>query len=89
MIKLQFTCTCEFFMNSFLIYFKNISDEGLIAMANSCHSLNYLNISLCTRVTDATLLALGRQCHELSIFEASGCILLTDPGFINLSKVYF
>lgn len=75
--------------NMFIIFFKNISDEGLIAVANSCHSLNYLNISLCTRVTDATLLALGRQCHELYIFEASGCILLTDPGFISLSKVNF
>ena len=56
------------------LIFKNVSDDGITAIANKCQLLKQISVSNCSNLTDVCITALGRNCHNLLVLEASGCV---------------
>lgn len=67
----------------------NVSDQSIIALAQSCRDLEHVDVSrrqLQFKITDASLLALGESSATLRVLRAAGCDQLTDVGLTWLSE---
>lgn len=67
---------------------KNVSDDGITAIANKCQLLKQISVSNCSNLTDVCITALGRNCHNLIVFEASGCVNFRQEKFKNKNKTF-
>ncbi|RGB36906.1 hypothetical protein C1646_757499 [Rhizophagus diaphanus] len=75
-----------------------ITDKGLRVLTESCHKLEYLNISYCRNISNKFLFEIAENCHDLQEFyfvEACwitdrfiSCILNSCPNLRNLDISY-
>lgn len=64
-----------------------ITDTCLHKIANSCPSLQHINISLCNSVTSEGPIKLIEKCKMLKHVDFSGVVKLTDQVLDNLADV--
>ena len=50
-----------------------ITDKGLYAIANSCHKLEYLDISYRTEFSEQSICNIIRSCLKLQVLYIHGC----------------
>ena len=65
-----------------------VSDQGIIAIAEYCPELEYLDLrrsQLQFKISDASLSVLGERSKSLLVFLANGCEHITDVGVTWLS----
>jgi Leucine-rich repeat (LRR) protein len=61
-----------------------MTDKALIAIADTCHNLTYLDISYCSNVTGHGIDAIARKCRKLKTLDASSCNISHLPEDIGL-----
>ena len=64
----------------------NITDAGVITLAQGCRQLTSLNLSHCHKLTDAGVIALAQGCRQLSALNLYACDRITDAGVIALAQ---
>ena len=50
---------------------RNVADEGVVRIAESCPELSYLCLSNCAHLTDAALLSLAANSGKLTVLECA------------------
>lgn len=68
-------CTCT-----------EITDEGVIGIANGCPQLRRLEMVWCPKITDASLLALAQNCKGMELLNLWRCPQVTDAGLVPLCQ---
>lgn len=63
-----------------------IEDRGLIAIAEGCKRIVFLNLFNCDRVTDVSIIAIAQSCKHLTIVNLAGCQLLTSKAIVAIGK---
>lgn len=63
-----------------------LEDDAVEAVANSCHELQDLDLSLSRKLTDRSLYALAHGCPNLTKLNISGCSSLGDTALAYLSS---
>lgn len=61
----------------------NVTDAGVVNMAQKCHKLEELALDRCAKsekITDTSCAALGEHCPKLRIINLAGCRFLTDAA---------
>jgi F-box and leucine-rich repeat protein GRR1 len=56
-----------------LVGMPQISDDGLLPVANACRALSYINLNNCSNVTDVTIEAFARHSRQLQTLHVSAC----------------
>ena len=69
-----------------LTWCQNISEVGIIALAENCNKLTTLNLSFCYKITDTGLTALAVNCPNLTTLNLSWCGKITDTGLTALAE---
>lgn len=64
-----------------------ISDEGLVKLANALHELETLNIGQCSRVTDKGLATIAESLTRLKCIDLYGCTKITTQGLEKIMKL--
>jgi hypothetical protein len=59
-----------------------VTDTGVIALAENCKLLSKVDLQDCNKVTDTGVTALAKNCNLLSMVDLQGCRQLTDKGLI-------
>ena len=62
-----------------------LSDAGVMMLAKSLKSLNYLDVSHVETITDRTLIAVAENMTCISVINTSWCKLVTDVGVNTLA----
>lgn len=70
---------------SVTLYRCNITDPGLESLANSCPSLENVNLSYCTLITDRGISKLSKECTRLHAVMISYCRSVLGTGFRGCS----
>jgi len=64
---------------------KNISDHGLIAIANECPHLWTVLLGMCSGLTDRGIIEMSRLCTSLQIVNLYNCSNITDKSVDAIS----
>lgn len=64
----------------------NISEEGLVLLAEGCCGLVELDLYSCEKVTDYALTRIIDSCPNLEVINLSHCYLVSDIGLVNLAE---
>ena len=56
-----------------LLFCKHITDKALIAIADTCHNLKWLDIGYCKNITGHGIDAIARKCRKLKTLDARSC----------------
>jgi hypothetical protein len=67
-----------------VVAFANLTDAGMIVVAECCHLLENVDITDCPQLTDLTLVALGQHCHNLRVLTMFDTFM-THNGLIALA----
>ena len=67
-----------------LAYCSSITDKALIAIADTCHNLTWLEIGVCENITGAGIDAIARQCRKLDFLWAYSCNISHLPEDIGM-----
>ena len=65
---------------------KEITDAGVIALAQGCKKLSALNLKFCKHITDAAVIALAQGCPRLSYLDLGWCKQITNAAVIALAQ---
>ncbi|KAM0067130.1 putative F-box domain, leucine-rich repeat domain superfamily, F-box-like domain superfamily [Helianthus debilis subsp. tardiflorus] len=63
-----------------------LDDKSVETIANNCHDLEDLDLSMNSRLGDRSLYALARGCPNLTNLNISGCSAFSDHGLDFLSR---
>ena len=61
-----------------------ITDLGILAIAQGCPGLEMINIAYCKDITDRSLLSFSK-CSRLKTLESRGCSLITSLGLTAIA----
>ena len=77
--------------NEFKLYkgHSTIDDAGIIALAENCKNLRYLDVGGLRRLTDESLIALGKKCPELYWIRLYRWHVKERENGIPYSRVYY
>ena len=64
----------------------NVTDESIIALAESCPDLSLVRIDGCRRLTDKSVIALATYCPGLEVFSVVECLGISDKGMCVLAE---
>ena len=67
-------------------YQRDITDEGITALANGLPQLQSLDISNCDKITDDGITALANGCPQLQSLNIIECRNITDEGITALAR---
>ncbi|CAG8617112.1 7807_t:CDS:1 [Ambispora leptoticha] len=65
---------------------RQLSDNGVVAIATFCTKLLHLELRRCTRITDDSMSLLVENCRCLSVLNLENCPRITDITFTKLAK---
>ncbi len=60
--------------------FRNIADEGIIALVNGSPQLQSLDISHCGKITYTGIMAIANGLPQLKSLDISGCMKISREG---------
>ncbi|KAK9717029.1 hypothetical protein K7432_006481 [Basidiobolus ranarum] len=63
-----------------------ITDAGIVTMAQGCTQLTSVNLSGCRHLTSVAIRALAQSCPGLMHVDLSGCYQLDDVAFLELTS---
>ena len=61
-------------------------DKGLIAVAECCKLLRFLNLTNCSNITDPAVMAIAQNCHHLEVLNLFACFNVGSKPVIALAK---
>jgi hypothetical protein len=64
---------------------RNLSDRGMIKIAECCPNMENFNISFCTEITDVSLSKIAESCHNVNVLKTSCCNKISIIMELNVS----
>ncbi|KAL0278974.1 UNVERIFIED_CONTAM: hypothetical protein PYX00_000632 [Menopon gallinae] len=65
----------------------NISDDGIVKIANTLQDLETLNIGQCSKITDKALHTIADSLKQLKCIDLYGCTKITTVGLERIMKL--
>ena len=73
-------------LGTYRAYVSIVTDVGLLALAETCHSLNFLNVRGATAATDVGAVAIAKGCAIRSFYTNTSHIV---SGFFSIQNLRF
>lgn len=63
-----------------------VTDRGLLAIAEGCKRLSFLNLHNCTEITDASVAEVAANNPKLKLLNCSGCVKITSKSACAIGR---